>query len=97
MSATTGKRGPAAVLAIGVRQQSANQRKTLSERRTQRRASKPAMNVTCLGGNWKMSVPPPASRMSGRLRKRANAWQSLQQQTKRKPADGETALATPRI
>ncbi len=29
-------------------------------------------------------------------RKRANAWQSLQQQTKRKPADGETSLATPR-
>ena len=33
MRATTGKRGPAAVLAIGVRQQSAYQRNTLLERR----------------------------------------------------------------
>ena len=30
------------------------------------------------GGIWKMSVPPAGSSTSGRSRKSANAWQSLQ-------------------
>jgi hypothetical protein len=52
----TGKRGPAAVLAIGVRQQSVYQRKTLLERRRHRMASVPAVSFTRPGGIWKMSV-----------------------------------------
>jgi len=78
MSPTTGKRGPAAVLPIGVRQQSVYQRKTLLEKRRHRTASVPAVSFTRPVGIRKMSVPPAASSTSGRSRKRANAWQSLQ-------------------
>jgi hypothetical protein len=74
----TGKRGPAAVLAIGVRQQSVYQRKTLLEKRRHRMASVPAVSFMRAGGIWKMSVPPAGSSASARSRKRANAWQSLQ-------------------
>jgi hypothetical protein len=73
-----GKRGPAAVLAIGVRQQSVYQRKTLLVSRRQSKASVPEVSFTRPGGIWKMSVPPAGSSTSGRSRKRANAWQSLQ-------------------
>src|SRR5262249_1331878 len=74
----TGKPGLAALLAIGVWQQSAYHRKTLLERLRQRRASVPTVSFTRRGGIWKMSVPPLASSTSGRPRKRANAWQSSQ-------------------
>ena len=73
----TGKRGPRGV-AIGVRQQSVYQRKTLLERRRHRMASVPAVSFTRPGGIWKISVPPAGSSTSTRSRKRANAWQSLQ-------------------
>jgi hypothetical protein len=46
-------------------------------------AARAAVSFTRPGGIWKMSVPPAGSRASARSRKRANAWQSLQQQTKR--------------
>src|SRR5262245_7615684 len=52
----TGKRGLAAVLPIGVRQQSVYQRRTpLSERRRHRTASVPTVSFTHPGGIWKMS------------------------------------------
>ncbi len=69
----TGKPGPAEVLAIGVRQQSVYQRKTLLERRRDRMASVPAVSFTRPGGIWKMSVPPAGSSTSDRSRKPANA------------------------
>ena len=56
----------------------------------------PVLSFTRPGGIWKISVPPAAPSTSGRPRKRANVWQSVQSQTKRKPEDGETSRATPR-
>jgi hypothetical protein len=50
MRATTGKHGPAAVLAIGVLQQSVYQRKTFLERPRHRTASVPAVSFTRPGG-----------------------------------------------
>jgi hypothetical protein len=64
------------VLAIGVRQQSMYQRKTLLERRRHRMACVPVVIFTRPGGIWKMSVPPAGSSTSARSRKRAIAWQS---------------------
>ena len=50
MRATTGKRALAALLAIGVRQQAAYQRKTLLDKQTQRSSSTPEVSVTQPGG-----------------------------------------------
>ena len=43
---------------IGVRQQSAYQRRTLLDKRRQRTASVPAVSFTRPTGIWKMSAPP---------------------------------------
>jgi len=61
----TGKPGPGGVLAIGVRQHSVYQRKTLLERLRHRMASVPAVSFTRPGAMWKMSVPPAGSSTSG--------------------------------
>ena len=66
-----GTRALEAVFAIGVRQQSAYQRKTLFEKRRLRTASIPAVSFTRPGGICTMSVPPAASSTSARSRKRA--------------------------